>query len=152
MPAAHALVEAKDELAAVRSLDEKTLWSRPGSAATIGFHLKHIPGAIDRLLAYADQRALTAQQMEYLRSEKEVSANPPSAEELYLGVADAIDEALQVLASTDPATLSEARSVGRAALPTTVGGLLFHIAEHTMRHAGQVATTLRALDQPPPRS
>jgi hypothetical protein len=33
--------------------------------------------------------------------------------------------------------------VGRARLPSTVFGLLFHVAEHTQRHAGQAITTAK---------
>ena len=32
---------------------------------------------------------------------------------------------------------------GGAKLPSTVGGLLFHAAEHTLRHAGQALTTAK---------
>jgi len=49
------------------------------------------------------------------------------------------------LRSTPDASLSEPREVGRRKLPSTVFGLLFHIAEHTQRHAGQVVTTARVV-------
>jgi hypothetical protein len=45
-----------------------------------------------------------------------------------------IEDALQALRSTPDAILAELREVGRAKLPSTVFGLLFHIAEHTQRH------------------
>ena len=35
------------------------------------------------------------------------------------------------------------REVGRARLPSTVLGLLFHGAEHTQRHVGQIITTAK---------
>jgi hypothetical protein len=41
--------------------------------------------------------------------------------------------------------LTDERHVGRARLPSTVIGLLFHGAEHTQRHAGQVATLVKML-------
>jgi hypothetical protein len=41
------------------------------------------------------------------------------------------------------AALLEERAVGRARLPATVLGLLFHGAEHTTRHVGQLVTTLK---------
>jgi hypothetical protein len=44
---------------------------------------------------------------------------------------------------TGEATLTATREVGRARLPSTVIGLLFHAAEHTQRHAGQALTTKR---------
>jgi len=55
----------------------------------------------------------------------------------------AIDSAVQVLRSTDDSDLVLARSVGRAALPSTVLGLLFHSAEHAHRHTGQLVTTAK---------
>jgi uncharacterized damage-inducible protein DinB len=41
--------------------------------------------------------------------------------------------------------LYDRREVGRAKLPSTVIGLLFHAAEHASRHAGQIITTTRLL-------
>lgn len=37
--------------------------------------------------------------------------------------------------------LEVARTVGKKKLPTTVGGLLVHVADHTQRHVGQAITT-----------
>jgi uncharacterized damage-inducible protein DinB len=37
------------------------------------------------------------------------------------------------------------RGVGRMMLPTTVGSLLVHCAEHTQRHLGQAITTAKVL-------
>jgi hypothetical protein len=42
--------------------------------------------------------------------------------------------------ATPTPKLHEKRTVGRKALPTTVFGILFHIGEHSARHAGQVVT------------
>jgi hypothetical protein len=54
-----------------------------------------------------------------------------------------IDEALNQLRRTPVESLGAAREVGRAKLPSTVLGLLFHAAEHTSRHVGQLITTLK---------
>ena len=51
--------------------------------------------------------------------------------------------ALAQLAATAESTLGDARAVGRAQLPSTVFGLLFHAAEHASRHTGQIVTTAR---------
>ena len=56
---------------------------------------------------------------------------------------DAIERALNQVLTTRVETLDEPRSVGRAGLPSTVRGLLFHAAEHAQRHAGQIATTAK---------
>src|SRR6266508_803299 len=42
-----------------------------------------------------------------------------------------IDQALEQIRRTPPATLGEIRPVGRTALPATVLGLLVHAAEHS---------------------
>ena len=55
----------------------------------------------------------------------------------------AVDKALAQLRATDERTLLDARGVGRAQLPSTVLGLLFHAAEHTQRHMGQMVTTIK---------
>ena len=39
----------------------------------------------------------------------------------------------------------EVREVGRDRIPSTVGGLIFHAAEHTQRHLGQLLVTVRVL-------
>jgi uncharacterized damage-inducible protein DinB len=46
-------------------------------------------------------------------------------------------EAETVVRAIDTSTLREARTVGRKRLPTTVIGLIVHMAEHTQRHVGQ---------------
>ena len=51
-PAAHAFLQSREDLSqAVAGLSTSQLWMRPGGAASIGFHLRHIAGAIDRLTA-----------------------------------------------------------------------------------------------------
>lgn len=141
MPAAHALVQAREDIeraAADATLEE--LWQRPGGAAAAGFHLQHLAGALDRLLTYARGETLTGAQRAALAQEGKPGA-PASA--LMATVSQAIDRALDQLRHTPRETLLDARSVGRAALPATVWGLLFHAAEHTTRHAGQFITTLK---------
>ncbi len=56
-----------------------------------------------------------------------------------------IEVFIQQLKETKEATLTEPREVGRAKLPSTVMGLLFHAAEHTMRHTGQLLVTVKVL-------
>jgi uncharacterized damage-inducible protein DinB len=43
------------------------------------------------------------------------------------------------------ADLLTPRVVGRRRLPSSVLGLLFHAAEHTQRHTGQVITTSKII-------
>jgi hypothetical protein len=41
--------------------------------------------------------------------------------------------------------LEQPRRVGRKQLPTSVGGLLVHVADHTQRHVGQAITTAKVV-------
>lgn len=153
MPAAHALVQAREDLhAAVASVPDAALWERPGGAASIGFHLRHIAGSLDRLLAYALARPLDERQRTVLAREGQAGDPPAGAPELLAGVDAAIDHALHVLRTTAEADLLAYRSVGRAELPSNVIGLLFHAAEHTQRHTGQVIATAKALSAATERS
>ncbi len=146
MPAAHALLDAGEELAAgAHDLPVPMLWARPGGVASVGFHLTHVVGSLDRLLTYARGEALTRAQLEALARERDPGTPPRSAGILLEEVGEAIEGALDVLRRTPPDSLGEARRVGRAGLPSTVGGLLFHAAEHTRRHAGQVIATAGVL-------
>jgi uncharacterized damage-inducible protein DinB len=153
-PAAHALLQSAEDVAAAASdltIDE--LWMRPGGAASAGFHLRHIAGSIDRLLTYARGEQLDDRQREALRHERESGVPPAGAETLILGATAAIESALATLRETSASTLGDTRGVGRAALPSTVGGVLFHIAEHTQRHTGQLIATakiVRGLSSGPP--
>ncbi len=46
--------------------------------------------------------------------------------------------------SVDPMRdLESARAVGRKGLPTTLGGLLVHVADHTQRHVGQAISACK---------
>lgn len=144
MPAAHCLLQCREDIERVASdLSVEQLWTTPGGAASVGFHLRHIAGSLDRLLTYARGGQLDARQRAVVVGEKEPGSPPAEAAALIAGAQAAIDEALRVLGATRDETLLEPRAVGRAALPSTVLGLLFHAAEHTQRHSGQIATTAR---------
>lgn len=141
-PAAHSLIDATEDMErAVAGLSVEQLWLTPGGAASVGFHLRHVPGSIDRLLTYARGEALTAEQLSTVRLEGDPGDPPAGSEELLAHLARGRERALDVYRATDPRTLLEPRPVGRAGLPSTVQGLLFHAAEHARRHAGQVVAT-----------
>ncbi len=145
MPVAHSLTDAMEELeAAAADLDTEALWSRPGGAASVGFHLRHVCGALDRLLTYARGEGLTAEQLADLEAEGRPGDPPATAPALLVDVRRSVTGAIAVLRATPDETLLEPRSVGRAGLPSTVLGLLFHAAEHTRRHAGQAIATAKA--------
>jgi uncharacterized damage-inducible protein DinB len=72
-------------------------------------------------------------------------ADHSSPEILFAELDSAFVEAAQRIRALDPKRLEESRTVGRSGLPTTLGGLLVHIADHTQRHVGQAITTAKLL-------
>lgn len=137
---------ASEDLArAVAGLAVDAIWRRIDGVPTLGFQLRHIAGSVDRLGTYLRGELLSAEQMAVLRDEK----NPSDADAatLLAGVEAAFRGCEAVVRALDPARITEKRSVGRKELPTTVIGLIVHIAEHTQRHVGQtvsIANLLRA--------
>lgn len=145
-PAAHAFVLAREDVdAATHGLTDDELWQRPGGVAPIGFHLAHLAGATGRLLAYAKGAPLTDAQKQFLAYERDVMTTRPPLADLIRDWHAALDTAMAQLAATPEATLTESRTVGRAELPTTVLGAIFHAAEHAARHTGQIVTTAKVV-------
>ena len=141
-PVAHALVQANEEVAALLpGLSADLLWTSRG-AATAGFHVLHMAGALDRLFTYARGEALNDTQKAELRAEGQPHPEIDAAA-LIATLDSAIARALVQLRHTDEARVFDERKVGRAGLPSSVLGLLFHAAEHTTRHAGQLTTTVK---------
>lgn len=144
MPAAHALLQVREEVPPlVEGLTLDQIWTRPGESASIGFHLRHLVGACDRLLTYARGAQLDEAQKAALLAER--AATRDELFDLLRNLDHAIEAALAQITSTAPSTLDQPRYVGKAQLPTTVIGLLFHCAEHAARHAGQIATLVKVL-------
>ena len=142
-PVAHSLMQSLEDIdAGLRTADIHSLWHRPGSAASAGYHVLHAMGSLDRLFSYARGIQLDDTQRQALEREKDESFHmePPA---LRAAFEDTVGRALGQLRETDATELLMARPVGRAGLPSTVLGLLFHGAEHTLRHAGQFITTLK---------
>lgn len=142
--AAHALIQVREELSAVADdLTSEELWLTPGGAASVGFHMRHIAGSLDRLLTYARGSMLTPAQKGALASERDATQPPNDPASLLQLARGAIDNALGHLRTVARDQLFEPRSVGRAALPSNVFGLLSHAAEHAVRHSGQAVTTAK---------
>jgi uncharacterized damage-inducible protein DinB len=117
------------------------IWAAPYGLASVGFHMVHIAGSTDRLMTYLQGKELTAAQLDTLAAEQ--SPGERSREQLLAALNHAFDDAEAVIRAMDPATLGDARTVGRKHLPTTVTGLLTHIAEHMQRHVGQAIVTAK---------
>jgi hypothetical protein len=145
-PIAHGLLQCREELPRVlEGLTPAQIWARPFGAASIGFHARHAAGSLERLFTYARGERLSAEQQSALAAEGEPDLEPGAADRLRARFSEAVENALTQLRSTSDARLIEPRSVGRAQLPSTVVGLLFHAAEHTQRHMGQAVTTAKVV-------
>lgn len=142
-PVAHALLQARDELnELMKDFPDELLWIKPAGAASAGFHLQHLSGVIDRLFTYADGKFLSEEQMIALKAEGDPQTKTTSAE-LVNKFNSEVEKALEELKNKSEQILLEFRRVGRAQLPSNVMGLLFHAAEHTMRHLGQLIVTVK---------
>ena len=142
LPVAHALIQARHDVARdAAGLTAAELWRRPGRAASPGFHLLHLTGALDRLCTYARGSALDDGQKAAARAEAQDHPEL-DAVALIARVEAGVDRALAQLRATPESSVLDPIAIGRAQLPSTVLGVLFHAAEHTTRHAGQFLTTV----------
>ena len=143
-PVAHALLQGREDVETfITGLGTDLLWARPGGAASIGFHVRHAAGALDRLFTYARGESLSAAQVATARTEGDPDPDAGAGAKLVEQFGRAVEAALEQLRRTDASSLLDARAVGRAQLPSSVLGLLFHAAEHTQRHMGQMITTIK---------
>ena len=143
-PAAHTLQQVREDVdTAVQGLTLDQLWLRPNGAAAIGFHLHHLPGSLERLLTYSRGEPLSPDQMTRLASEKTVHEDRPGLDALVARLTGEIERALDYLRSLPENALLQKREVGRKKLPSTTLGLIFHAAEHSSRHAGQIVTLVK---------
>ncbi len=148
MPAAHALVQAaRDIKQATGHLTESEIWAKPSGATSVGFHLLHIAGSCDRLLTYARGETLSEKQFAVLNAESAINLSI-SAVLLTEKAIVSIQTVIEEIRVTPDETLFEKREVGRKKLQTNIFGLLFHIAEHTQRHVGQIITTAKIVRSP----
>jgi uncharacterized damage-inducible protein DinB len=113
-----------------------------GGNASVAFHLRHIAGSLDRLLTYAEGRQLNERQLQAMKHEMDSGA---LLSRCLSDVHTALHESMERACAFSSADLEAPRSVGRKALPTTVAGLLVHVADHTQRHVGQAISTTKFL-------
>ncbi len=121
-------------------LTDLQLNQRPAQIAPVAFHLRHIARSLDRLLTYAEGAFLDEKQFLALKSELEHGA---TRKDLFAELSAALTNSAIRIRNLARADLESPRSVGRERLPTTLGGLLVHIADHTQRHVGQAITTAK---------
>jgi uncharacterized damage-inducible protein DinB len=139
----HALELAQEDLTRwCGQLNDSELNARPDGIAPVAFHVRHIARSIDRLLSYAEGKQLDDLQIAALKSELDRGA---TRDELFAELEAALARAAVRIRKFDVNRLEEPRPVGAKLLPTTVGGLLVHVADHTQRHVGQAITTAKIL-------
>lgn len=144
-PVAHALLQAQDEInEMMTAFPPQLLWENVAGKASVGFHLQHIAGVQDRLFTYAENNPLSEQQMMELKSEGKTKEEISPAILLEKLNAQFNESIRKLSLFTEEITWQE-RKVGRKQMPSTVHGLLFHAAEHTMRHTGQLLVTIAVL-------
>lgn len=145
---AHALQQTLEEVEDfTRDFPDELLSYRPAGLGHTAFHLKHIAGVIDRLLTIASGESITDEQRQQALDESQHDPSE-SVSQLVANVRQVIERGIEQLRHTDLASLYEPRLVGRKQLPSTVFGTLFHAAEHSQRHCGQLLVTTRvALEQ-----
>ncbi len=141
MPVFFSFTQVREDLAKhTAGIPPEAVWKTLGRAS-LGFHLKHMAGSVDRLTTYLMGGQLSAEQLAFLPNE----LHPPgTVKELLAEIDRVLTRSEEQLRRLDPASLYDRRSVGRRELPTTVLGLLVHLCEHTQRHLGQ-AITLAAM-------
>jgi uncharacterized damage-inducible protein DinB len=145
-PVAHALLQSREEVSAMmHNFPEELLWEKPADMASPAFHLEHMAGVLNRLFTYARGEMLTTSQLHYLANEGKAYLDDTIVQKLVDAFSKQVDDAIAQLRNTDEATLTQLRGIGRAQIPTTVIGLLFHSAEHVMRHTGQLLVTVSLL-------
>jgi uncharacterized damage-inducible protein DinB len=146
----HALELAQEDAARwCGGLTAEQMNARPAGVPSVGFQFRHIAGTLDRLLSYAEDRQLDEEQLAYLAREGETVSD---ADVLMREFASAVERAMGRLHALSRADLEAPRYVGRKRLPTTVGGLLVHVADHTQRHVGQLVTTAKLVRATSPES
>lgn len=123
-------------------LAPEQLWARPGECASVGFHIRHIAGSVDRLLTYACGEMLSEAQKAALKSEHEGGM---SRQELLGHLAETVARAAEIVRGFDPREYSSLRHIGRKRIPAPLGTLLVHIAEHTQRHVGEAIVTSKVV-------
>ena len=146
-PAAHALEQVRRDLPPlVRSLSADRVWARPGRSASIGYHAVHLAGSLDRLFTYARGESLSEAQRAGLARERAIDEEQPDVVDIVALLERALESALEQLRGMKEEDLLVPREVGRARAPSTTVGLLFHGAEHSARHAGQIVTLVRVIE------
>lgn len=135
----YTFTQCREELA-LHTVGVTEVWTAPPPLAPLGFHLAHIAGSVNRLTKYLAGQQLEPADITRLKAESTPGATLTELLELI----DAEFVATEDLVRSLPVgTYVAPRYVGRQQLPTTVGGLIIHLSEHTQRHLGQAILTAK---------
>ena len=121
-------------------LSDLDIHKQPLGLRSVASQLRHIAGSVDRLLTYAEGGQLSDQQLRALKAEE---SGAETREDLLAQMQTALTQAAKRVRALASADLNTERRVGRKNLPTTLGGALIHVADHTQRHVGQLVTTAK---------
>jgi uncharacterized damage-inducible protein DinB len=139
----HALDLAMDDLAKwTAGLTDLEVHAQPFGLMAVACHLKHIARSTDRILTYAEGGQLSSEQLNALKGE---SSGAETLQELLAEIGASFANAATRVCTLSSADFNTPRAVGRKQLPTSLGGALIHVADHTQRHVGQVVTTAKVL-------
>jgi uncharacterized damage-inducible protein DinB len=129
------------------ALTEEQLHATPAGLPSVAFQLRHIAASLDRLLTYAEGAQLSAAQLDALRAEPDANS---SRSQLFEELSSALTHSIARVKNlgANATVLEQPRTVGRDNLPSTLGGLLVHVADHTQRHVGQAITTAKIVGAP----
>lgn len=142
----HALDLALDDLTKwTEGLTDAEIHVQPLCLNAIAFHLRHIARSTDRILTYAEGEQLSAEQLAALKTEQGGEGHQEPLSALFAEVEIAFTRAGERIRVLATGNLDTPRFVGRKQLPTSIGGALVHVADHTQRHVGQVVTTAKVL-------
>ena len=141
MPVFHSFAMVREDLVHyTEGLTTDDVWRRTGALPSLGFHLRHIAHSVDRLVTYLCGEQLSEAQIATLKQEADPGA---TLAELLTDIDAKLSDAERRMRTIGAAMLEEPRYIGKKRLPSTVLGLLVHVAEHTQRHLGQAITTAK---------
>src|ERR1700685_1582930 len=106
-PVLYSFQQAREDLAHYTAgLSSDQLWSTPHGFGSVGFHVRHIAGSTERLMAYVQGRQLTPEQLAAAAAEH---ARGADRDALLAELDRVFREAEAVVRRIHPATLPEPR-------------------------------------------
>ena len=124
-------------------LNDAQLGARAAELPSVAFQMRHIGRSVDRLLTYAEGSVLTPEQLTALKTENDKNV---ARTELFAEFDGTMARSVIRVRALSREDLEQPRFVGKKRLPSSLGGLLVHVAEHTQRHVGQLITTAKVVE------